>query len=172
MKCKMCGLQNLLILLIVIIVVAIFYNVEDEYLEGTIQQFLILVATMGGIAILFYSIKAIALFLWKSFKNASSQNILIYTLIVLMLIMILFPPYIITNKNHIPTQTGYSFLFLLDEIKYRGYAASVDMQLLLIQLFILFMSFGLLFFLTFKRHYLNRPKDDLSIHDAVEIDKP
>jgi len=150
MRCRVCRFQNLLILLIVIIVVAVFYNVQDEYLEETIHQFLISVAVMSGVAILFYTIKIITIFIWKGFKKVKLRSILIYTLMVLMLVVMLFPPYVVTNKNHIPTQTGYSFLFSLDEIKYKGFAASVDTQLLIIQLFTLFIFFGLLFFLTQK----------------------
>lgn len=87
---------------------------------------------------------------------------------ILLLVIILFPPYIVTNKNHVPTQTGYGFLFSLDEIKYKGYAASVDIQLLLIHLFTLLILFWALFFLALKKNNPKNPKDDFYIDDIKD----
>ena len=81
----------------------------------------------------------------------NKQKRAIYISIILLTIIILFPPYIITNKNHIPIETGYSFLFSLFEIKKGYFAANVNTELLLIQISVFLIGSGLLLFTLFYK---------------------
>ena len=155
MRCKMCTTSNLLILVVLAVEIGVFSWIEYGLsfktflitIVGTAVAYLSIKAVVDLIS---YSIKACYNFLLKGYKKMNVKNILLSTVIILLIAMMLFPPYIITNHNHIAIETGYHFLFTLSDVTKGRFAATVNIQLLLVQFFALLVPIGFLLLLILK----------------------
>ena len=107
-----------------------------------------------GVAFIYFIINKIAT--TKIIINKTKVLSILTALI--MLFMLLFPPYKIIGYKHLVKETGYAAIYNISDIEYGSYAATINIPLLITQESIIFIVYLVLFLLIYQRNNINTEK--------------